>query len=448
MPRRSFLLGFVLLLMGACAPQGPLAPSLPPTPSLVREGFPTLVPPSPSAFQTPATETPQPTVRSVEPEVVRVCPPQAQVPFGELGIDPAYRLILRGVDDAGRPRALVMSGSDTTPLSIPGTEMREGWYLSGFGPSPSGQWLQLDYASPANTQYSIWYSSLDGLEQWRVLILEAGSYTISVSDEEMVVIGIPEQDRFDGQVPLTELAPLAVINPLTGLSQDLPDLPTGALFQLYFSYQDERYAVYDSINDPEYRYYLYSYSDHVSTPVFQWLSEVEDSYPTAPATYRGSNGLFGATVSRSYGFDFAIDLTFAEMLEDVPYAEIMQPVVLPGRDTISANTAVYGEAENGPFAVTRHRRHTMDPNSFYVFNYTTMTLMDYCLGAYIPPGAQVSGLVSLSPDHRFMAARIEYLTDDQWPIFEPRDALVLDTLTGRFALLEGYLRVGWAIVDE
>src|SRR3990170_90334 len=181
MPRRSFLLGFVLLLMGACAPQGPLAPSLPPTPSLVREGFPTLVPPSPSAFQTPATETPQPTVRSVEPEVVRVCPPQAQVPFGELGIDPAYRLILRGVDDAGRPRALVMSGSDTTTLSIPGTEMREGWYLSGFGPSPSGQWLQLDYASPANTQYSIWYSSLDGHEQWRVLILEAGSYTISVS---------------------------------------------------------------------------------------------------------------------------------------------------------------------------------------------------------------------------------------------------------------------------
>lgn len=448
MRRRNVLLGFVLLVLGACAPQGPLAPSPPPTLSLVREGSPTLVPPSPSAFHTPATETPQPTVHSIEPEVARVCPPQAQVPFGELGIDPAYRLIIRGVDDAGRPQAMVMSGSDTTPLSIPGTEMQEGWHLSGFGPSPSGRWLQLDYANPALTQYSIWYSSLDGLEQWRVLVLEAGSYTISVSDEEMVLIGVPEEDRSGGYMPWTELAPLVVINPLTGLSQDLPDLPTGALFQFYFSYQDERYAVYDSISDPEYRYYLYSYSDHISTPVFQWLSEVEDPYPTAPATYRGSNGLFGATVSRSYGFDFAIDLTFAEISEDVPYHGIMQPVVLPGRDTISANTAVYGEAENGPFAVTRHRRHTMDPNSFYVFNYRTMTLMDYCLDAYVSPGAQVSGPVSLSPDRRFMAARIEYLTDDQWPIFEPRDTVVLDTATGRFSRLEGCLAVGWAIVDE
>jgi hypothetical protein len=92
----------------------------------------------------------------------------------------------------------------------------------------------LDYVDPTGRQRPTSLSSFDGLNQWKVVTLDIDSYHVTVSEEEWIVVGVPEQDRPEGGPDWAEMAPLASIDPFTGETALLADLPEGALFDFYF----------------------------------------------------------------------------------------------------------------------------------------------------------------------------------------------------------------------
>jgi hypothetical protein len=103
---------------------------------------------------------------------------------------------------------------------------------------------------PTGGQRATWLSSFDGSYQWKVVTLDIASYPVAISEEEWIVVGVPEQDRLEGGPDWTEMAPLARIDPFTGEMVPLPDLPDLALFDFYFSIEGQSHAVYHTFSDP------------------------------------------------------------------------------------------------------------------------------------------------------------------------------------------------------
>lgn len=437
MVRTVVAVAFAAVVLSACRMPASL-PSMTAEPDLRR---------ALSPEQVTRTSPPSLPPSRVEPQVIRICPQDPEVPLAALQLGSAYGLVLRRSSDPPSGVPLLVSASEPSPRPIPIYTVRDGWHLTGYRISPDHRLLELDYESPTGSERSLWYSAPDGAALRRALTYDAASQAVSVDLHEIVLIGVPPRERFDGRFPWTERVPLAVFNQDTGQLEELPDLPSGALFEFLFIHGGNRYALFEAMSGPYYSHYLYAYADNTVIPVFQWLRELRGWIPLKPGIYRQQDGLFATRVMRSYGFDIAFDLSFEDILADAPYSDVMHPVVLPGGDSTDLLTWPLLQRGSDPFPVFRQSQASPTPSYFYVFDFPTMTLMDYCLDEHFLDAARVATWVGSSPDQRFIAAVVEYLVDDAlgW-YFETRESLLLDIGTGRFARLPGFHPVGWILL--
>ena len=451
MPKHVLPILLLVLVLQACTPPlGSTQSATGLTSTLearsTREGTPrsvgrTLEEPTRTATPNPTRSSSAPTLEVLEPEAARSCPVQQEVPLEQLDMDPRFRLLLRRTGNAQSWEPMIVSSAEPTPRSIPNTGTREGWPLSGFAPSPGGGWLELDYADPTGGQRSSWLSSFDGVDQWKVITLDMGSFPVAISDEEWVVVGIPEQDRLEGNLNWTELVPLASIDPLTGDTTQLADLPDEAIFDFYFAREGGSYAVYHTFSDPAYRFYLFSYSEGRSIPAFQWLVGLQGWHSGIPRVYARANGLFATSVYRTYGLDLAADLRFDDILEQVPYSRTMRAIALPGGDSAEITTLTFDNSTSTSMVLVRYGRLSSEPELLFVLDYEAMSLTEYCLDFAL------SDSISMSPDGRLLATTIGRFSGEDDLSFEPTAALVLDTVSGHYSRIEGYSSIGWGIVD-
>jgi hypothetical protein len=457
-PLRFLPLSFIVLV--SCSPRSTQVvstrlaetnqPTRQPTPLYVNTPSKTSIPTAsiPIDFQTPTPErtvpSPGPTSGILEPEVVRVCPEQQEVLLGDLDLDPRLRLFVRELEpkkDASG--AWFVSTSSPTPQVVPNTQEKEGWKLSGYGPSPSGQWLVLYFVGEGGTQNSIWLSSLDGSEQWKVITLDIGKWDYFITDDEMIVIDIPEEKQAMGKQRWDDYVPLFSINPFTGVKKTFPALPDGAVYDFYFAHENQSYAVYHLKGRSIEPYYLYNYTESSSTPVFQWLRSYEGWHYLNPGVGQRRNGLFVTTLDRSYGFDMAIDLSFEEISQCATYNDIMKPIFLPGGDSIDITTSTYVRATKNAFPVIRTIADVDEPHSLYMFDYSKNVLKDYCLRVIS------SGFISFSQDERFLATTLYYasenVSEEGTRDLVPEETMILDTETGHYARIKGFESAGWGM---
>jgi hypothetical protein len=387
------------------------------------------------------------TIELYEPQVVEICPDQQEAPLDKLDLDTRYRLIVKNIDETTDTAALILSVSQSTPREVPNTKSKEGEILYWYSPSPSGEWLIIGYRDETKMQVPIWYSSLDGAKQWKVTTLDIRALPKFISDEEMIVIGVPPEKQSLGEWPWEEYTPLASINSFTGELKELPAfLPKNGIFDFYFSHEGHAYSVYHLEGGLFEDYFLYDYEDATSTPIFQWLLNIEGWHYLDPGIVLRDNGLFTTTVDRSYGFDMAVDLSFDKVFLQSDYNEIMKAIILPGGDSIDLTTLVYREITGEAFPVYRTGPDIYKPRPLYMFDYKTLILKNYCLESAFNTG--ISGSILMSKDGRFLSTTLYDVSDSIPQKFVPKSMLVLDTETGHFARIEGFEIIGWGIEES
>ena len=79
------------------------------------------------------------------------------------------------------------------------------------------------------------------------------------------------------------------------------------------------------------------------------------------------------------------------------------------------------------------------PAPLYMFDYQQMVLKDYCLPVLF------SGRMFISPDDRFLSVTVGRIDDDQG---NPKEVIVIDTITGHYAVINGYTSNGWIIMNS
>jgi hypothetical protein len=406
---------------------------------------------SPTPRPTEPTVPGTPSLEKVIPQVVKVCPEQQEVPITELGLDPRFRLLIsavqnkggtEAVDNLSKSEALMISGSDPTPQVIPIVNQKDGWKLSGYRTSPSGKWLILYYMDDKETQESIWLSSFDSRRQLKVATIEIGKQDQWISDEEMIITGVPNEERYAGKgITWDADIPLADINPFTGETRELAAIPDQAIFDFYFTQASHSYAIYHTTASYGFEYFLFNYEDNTSTRVFQWLSRIEGWHYLNPGVYRRNNGLFLTILNSSYGFDLAIDLDMNEIRQDKTHNEVMKAIILPGGDDESLISMTYPDLTTGAFPVSRISTGVIKPVPFYVFDFQKGLLKDYCLEL------NFSGIMSISPNDRFVALNLYTVSGDKINHVDT-GLIVLDMETGHFARIDAFESDGWGIVEE
>lgn len=401
---------------------------------------------------TPAARTPMatlgvaPPLGPVEPSVVTLCPEHPEVPFEALALNDGLRLVVRLTSDVEGSGALLVSPGDSLPHTVPNSDIKRGVPLSGYGPSPSGRWLELDYTDAEGGATVVWWSSLDGEDQWEVMSIARGEYYESVSDEEIVVMDVPAETPLLGEFPWDEYAPVRSVNPITGETRQLAALPMGAIFEYYFTQGGHSYAVFRTREWPTARYYLFDYSDGTSTAAFPWLIDVEGPLTAIPGGTRSRNGLFTVVVERPYGFDLAFDLGLDDIVRGLRYDQIMTPVHLPGEHSLDIATHVDEASTEGALPVLRFERDGRSGlTELYMYDYQDQLLTNYCLGGVLNQEHTISGALLASPDGRFLATTLAEITNGELPTFEDREVLVIDTESGHYARIEGVGIIGWAV---
>jgi hypothetical protein len=264
-----------------------------------------------------------------------------------------------------------------------------------------------------------------------------GEFPRFISDEELIVLGDPDDDL---QLRAWEYVPMYTLNTSTGEKTDLPPLPHIEFLSFYFTQQGNHYAVYDAFSHHPHGYYLFDYSSNVSSPIFQWLDHIEGWYPLTPSPHRRHDGSFMVTVGRSYGFDIGADLTLDQVLGETSYEAVMRPVILPGGDSTALISLVHEDAPTDNLPVFRRDTDT-GGQSFYMFNYHNMVLLDYCLEPLL------EGALYVAHDGRYLAGTLTRLIEGEFPDYQPYAAFILDIESGHYAAIEGFVSLGWVERD-
>jgi len=428
---RSPLLTLVLLcLVTACSGASIQSPQ-----SAAQETpVPTTAPLPPTPRESPVpSQTPRSTLGPLTPRLVRRCPAGQRVPVEALALDPTFRVLAGAIPEDTQESFFLVSGSDPLPREIPIPATQNGWSLTGADPSPSGEQLITWYSSTRDGPFSLWFTSLDGRQQREIVTLQIGERPQFISDRELVVLGDPEDDM---RLRPWEYVPLYTRNTSTGESVSLPPLPDLGVFPFYFTHLGRAYALYSDFEYLPHAYYLYDYTSNTSSPIFQWLDSIEGSYPLIPSPHRRYDGSFIVTVSRSYGFDIAVDLTLQQALNETSYREVMTPVILPGGDSSDIISLVLEDVGKDAFPVLREYTES-GTESFYMFNYRTALLVDYCL--------QPGRVISVSPDGRYLVGSLTHLSDEDYPLPEPYAVVILDLESGHYAAIDGFMSRGWVV---
>ncbi len=363
--------------------------------------------PIPSETSTPEPFpiiSPSKPLNPVIPGVNHICPESAQeTSIEQIGLGPDLRLLLtRAEDYSGRGISgglWVLSEAVPQPQLIPNTEPPPGWNNFSSVPSPEGHWIKINRYSDDYSRESSWIISLDGSEHWK---LTEGDYSTIhpywITEHEMVGAGIPNPEHLEG-LNWEDYKPIYTLNPFTMEERSLDPLPEGAIFNTFFTYEGVSYAVYHFGLSPYSYWGLFNYEDKSSTPIFRWLVGRDDVYygntGIILGTSSGETVIFTGYVRRDYGFDLIGNLSFDEIMLPYNYEEVMIPVKLPGEPSDFAIGARIGS--NSVVVISLHQEGTQEfLEHFYVLDYETMILAEYCLNDVRQPGIRVS------PDQRYL----------------------------------------------
>ncbi len=397
-----------------------------------------LPPTEPVQLYTPTSiVTATPVQEIFSPVLKTICPSQQVVSFDDLEIPQDLRLLLLQGTVNSYPAVsslpLIISPGDLIPQPILEDE------LLAYQVSPDHKWIS--YYRPGDDEYHfmLWISSLDGQQQWPVIPIAKNNYAVWASENEMFIVGSPLAEELE----IWDYFPFTSINPFTLDQQHLTYLVGSPIEGRYYygsmNIGGRSYAMYGRLNLVD---YLYDYSQEIEIPVFQWLNEIDYlELQSIKPIWIYDESKFAVTVARPDGIDVALGLDIFLAGEEMQYAEVMKRIILP-EHLLPLYLLGIGSDE-GLLALQRagYSSPIGGPNWFYIFNYQSMEVRDYCLD--LPDSA---GPARFSPDGRFIALSLnDYSATSEHDRYS---VVVIDLEKGTIAYLDGYTVVGWGIAND
>jgi hypothetical protein len=397
-----------------------------------------LPPPEPVPLNSPTSMvTSTPVQKVFSPELITICPSQQVVSFDALELHQDLRLLLLQGTVNSYPAVpsspLIISPGDLIPQPI-----LEDEFLT-YQVSPDHKWISFERPGDDDNHLMLWISSLDGQQQWPVIPIAKNYYPVWTSENEIFIVGSPLAKELE----IWDYFPFLSINPFTLEQRLLTYLAVSPAIGRYYygsiNIGGRSYAMYGRLNLVD---YLYDYSQEIELPVFQWLNEIDllGMQNIQPIWIYDENK-FAVTVARSDGIDVALGLDIFWAGKEMRYPEVMKRIVLP--EHLLPLFMLGIGSDEGLLALQRagYSSPVGGPNWFYIFNYQSMEIRDYCLN--LPDSV---GRARFSPNGRFIALSLnDYsATSEQ----DKYSVVVIDLEKGTIAYLKGYTVVGWGIAND
>jgi hypothetical protein len=396
---------------------------------------------------------PIPTPDHLTPEIVDLCPVPANrvVALNELGLAPETLLVLLPSDvdphQLGSTGIWILSPLDSAPQYVPILDPEDGVANYAYEVSPDHRWVSFLRHKEGEMNQTLWISSLDGKQQWKVTQIGKWSGAAWVSEKEMVVIGMADEKlgEYEGILPSFALVPLFSILPFTLDKQDflpIPEPETGILDREFYHYVrlgKEAYGIF-VINWGE-DFILQDLSNGSSRPIFQWLAGKDWVDSTTTRLWLLSDGTFTVTVTRPYGVDLASGLDFQTITLQQDYDKVMRRIILPGQMMPVSVVAGFPNTHFLLLEQTITIEGYYPPidsfHALYLFDYQNMSIRNYCFNSSLR-----GDIIDISPDGHFLATTFyeNPHTDsgDKWVV-------VLNLDTGYISYIPDFQFIGWGM---
>ncbi len=388
--------------------------------------------------------TKQSGIRNIEPKIEKYCPPQPEVSIDKLGLP--SNLVLVAVDgnqnlgDINQPLhsyILSFSGLSSLPNKIADITSVNSDLVVGVSLSPTGRLMDVLRWQSGNSQISLWVRTSDGRKEWKVTDISVRQRVFWVSDEEIVVSGVPNEDNYE-RIFEQDMMPLLSINPFTLEIRSLSLLPQGSIYE-YGSYHSSKdgnsYSVYYNKDDPKQTRFLYDYSSRTSTPIFPWIDF------SNPSTGIGisPNGFYEVAQREDDGVNFALGFTREQAISDNNYNQFMNHLLLRTSQDLVISLMI-GMTRSDILILTSpaNSSDTQKTTPVFLYNPQANILKDYCLEF-----ARSSVYVKFSPDERFLALTIADFLDDR----QVYHLLVINLQNGYYTVIKDTKAIGFAVVQ-
>jgi hypothetical protein len=390
------------------------------------------------------TPTPLPTeTRSFTDDLIikQLCPEEREVKIGELGLSPNTHLLVVPYDYSfGSPSTnglSTVSSKDPTPHLILNSTPPDGYLNIGYSISPDGRWFTFYRLEEGDEVKTLWISSVDGKQQWEIIQLSYGYLTAWVSDQVIIVMGVPGANELEW-ISGEDYVPLTRINPFTLEKHNLIPLSNEIVHNAHYDINGNPYDIYIDGWGPIYDIIIQIHTDNTTKSVFKWLIGKEWINISNFNFWDDENGMFTVWVDRPYGFDLAENLTIDSISQDISYGDVMETVKLPNG---FPNTSVVAGLENSLYLIERYDRYSQDDNgiNLFIFDFERNILIDYCFDR-----EDFTTWVNISPDRKFVAYTFFEGEDGENPS-HAKEVVILNLETGHISYLDGVKVVGWGI---
>lgn len=373
----------------------------------------------------------------ITPKLINLCPANETGSLADLGLDNQTLLLMlpelgENLQPVG-PGIWAMSPKNKSPIYIASLAPGDGFHNTDYQISPDHQWISFHQIQSGGNSEGLWISSLDGNIQKKLTDIGTGSHTDWVSNQEIIVSGIPTPP-WGLQASIQRIIPITSINPLTGDKQSLSPLPNIGdyhSFEHYFRNDDKPYNLFNVDANAE-AFYLYDYTNNSYVPVLQWLTG--DDWLTTLKIHTFfwlmPDGTLTITVdSRPYGIDWIPNLNINSLSTNNNYSDQAQKIYTPAQ----INPPFVLDYSHNLMILTNQPIATSTTLGFDIFDTEAGVIKNYCLDI------NTYTETSLSPDGHFLA--LTYYKDlstvgEAWII-------ILNLDTGYLAKIDGYRMLGW-----
>jgi len=295
--------------------------------------------------------------------------------------------------------------------------------------------MAIFYWQKGSLTESIWIRTIEGKKLWKAADISVGQRVFWVSDNEILVTGVPNETDYEGRIREEDTMPLISIDPFTLITHILSPLPAGTIYvpNSYHSEDGNSYAMYYNQDNQKKAYFLYDYTKGTSTPIFPWI---DFSDPTIGVGIR-PNGLYYVASYKS-GVDFALDLNFDEIAHINGYNEAMKHLSIGGAHNLIISP-MFSLTKSNILILTgaNDLSDNQKPTPIYLYDYEANILKDYCLEL-----VQSSVSVDVSPDEQFVAFTVvEFLDRDVYYI------VILNLNTGHYSVIENMKAIGFGVAQ-
>lgn len=381
-------------------------------------------------------------IENLNPDIEKVCQSNPRVSMNELGLP--NNLVLLSVQqdeilggNLGTPLhsdILSYSGKRSIPSKIEDILSSDrNSKIINILVSPRGLRLAIFRWNANDNHETLWVSTLDGQKQWLVADISPRQRVFWVSENEILVVGVPNETDYEGRIPEEEMRPLLSINPFTSDTRQLETLPEGAIYvyNSYHSRDGKPYSMYYKDDSQRRNYFLYDYAKGTPTHIFRWI---DMSDPTIGVGIR-SNGLYYVARKAESGVDFAIDLNLEQIAEDKNYTDIMKRFSITSGKNHEISTMLFNWMRTDIPILTSDPLDDQRSTPIYLFDYRANVLRDYCINLGL-------ALAVFSPDEQFAA-----FTVNEGMETLGYHVLILNLKTGYYSIIEDTKAIGFGKVN-